>query len=208
MRSSDWDGNGKTAGEMPTEEDDDQLKGLGPGDALEIWTEGSRIVQTAYNCHEMVNGRIYSWQWFFLDDGNLLEVSPDGYFRYTEHRILKQGSDLYEELVAQDGALVRFEQRVRDNEAGRRPVLVSIDGRQYRIASTGTVSAERRGQESQLLPWNSFSVEPSENVYFGLVNVDDEEQVGLGLWTDHVCLSFGKEFDPTDVTEVYRNRSK
>jgi hypothetical protein len=207
MRSSSWDTNGKGS-EPPTEEDDDNLKALGPGDALEIWAEGSRVVRTAYNCHEMVSGRIYSWQWLFLDDGNLIEVSPDGYFRYTVHRILKQGTDLYEELVAQDGALVRFEQRVRDNEAGRRPVLVSIDSHQYRITSTGTVSAERRGAENSLLPWNGFSAEPNENVYFGMVDVDDEEQVILGLWTDHVCLSFGKEFDPTDVTEVYRNVGK
>src|SRR5436305_918963 len=106
MRSSDWDSNGKGAGDLPAEEDDAHLKALGPGDALEIWSEGSRLVQTVYNCHEMVNGRIYSWQWLFLDDGNLIEVSPDGYFRYTEHRILRQGTDLYEELVAQDGALV------------------------------------------------------------------------------------------------------
>jgi len=206
MRSSDWTGNGKGAGDAPTPEDDAHLKALGPGDALEIWSEGSRIVQTAFDCNEMVSGRIYAWQWLFLDDGTLIEVSPDGYFRYTEHRLQKQGTGLYEELVAQDGALVRFEQRVRDNEVGHRPVQVTIDDRQYRITSTGTVSAHQRGQAPELLPWNAFSAESKENVYFGMVNVDDEEQVILGLWTDHVCLSFGKEFDPTDVTEIYRNR--
>jgi hypothetical protein len=42
-----------------------------------------------------------------------------------------------------------------------------------------------------------------------LVDIIDEERVGLGLWTAHVCLSFGEEFDPSDITAVFpRERPK
>ncbi|HLH74972.1 MAG TPA: hypothetical protein VKX96_16925, partial [Chloroflexota bacterium] len=135
--------------------------------------------------------------------GSLIETSPDGYFWYQKHQLCKQGSDLYEELVAQDGALVRFEERVRAGVSGRRPVRVTIDGAEYQITSTGTVSVQRLGDEAELIPWASFSKKAEDNVYFGLVNATDESKVGLGLWTVHLSLSFGRELTSTDVTEVY-----
>ncbi len=180
-----------------------RLEALRPGDVLDIWGEGHRIVATVLDCTETVAGRGYAWRWIFLDDGTLLEVSPDGTFRYREHQIVKQGSGLYEELTAQDGALVRFERHVREGTSARRPVEIALGERTYRIASTGTVAAVRMGEEPTLLPWRSFGAAEDQNVYFGLVDVEDEDRVGLGLWTAHVCLSFGAPFDPTDVTEVF-----
>ena len=185
------------------DETDVQLDALRPGDVLDIWGEGHRVVATVLHCSETVAERSYSWRWIFLDDGTLIEVSPDGTFRYTEHRVIKQGSGLYEELVAQDGMLVRFEQHVRDGTSGRRPVEITFEDHTYRIASTGTVKADRVGHEPTLLPWSSFSDAEDQNVYFGLVDVEDEDHVGLGLWTAHVCLSFGAPFDPSDVTTIF-----
>jgi hypothetical protein len=180
-----------------------QLERLAPGDALDLWEEGHRVVTTVFAASETVAGRSYYWTWLFLDDGSLVEVSPDGTFRYREHQVIKQGSGLYEELVAQDGALVRFESRVRDGTSGRRPVEVTFEDRVYRIASTGMVVVQRRGATPALLPWQSFSDAEDQNVYFGLVDVADEDRVGLGLWTAHVCLSFGEPFDPSDITAIF-----
>jgi hypothetical protein len=139
----------------------------------------------------------------FLDDGSLVEVSPDGFYRYRDHDILRQGTDQYEEIVAQDGALVRFEERVRSGTSGRRPVHVTLGDRTFRITSTGTVAVERLGAEPDIVPWASFSPVEDENVYFGLAEVDVEDSFGLGLWTAHVSVCLGREFDPTEVT-IYR----
>lgn len=181
-----------------------QLGALVPGDAIELWEGGSLVVRTTFLCEETVDARTYHWRWMFLDDDSLLEVSPDGYFRYREHRLVKQGTALYEELVAPDGALVRFEERVRSDESGRRPVHVTLEGQEYRLTGTGVVRVQRLGPAPTLVPWQSFDPNPDENVYFGLVQTADESQVALGLWTVHLGLSFGRELEETDLTGVYR----
>ena len=188
--------------------DEERLDNLLPGDALEIWADGTFSVSTVFKCYESLDTGAIEWRWMFLDDGSMIEVSPDGFFRYREHRILNQGTVTYEELVAQDGALVRFEERVREGTSGRRPVHVTIDDKQYRITCTGTVRADRLGAVPEPLPWQHFNTDSNENVYFGMVDIEDEDNVILGLWTAHVCLSFGKAFERSDVTSVYRNRGK
>jgi len=200
--------NGKPHDDDEEEVQEDRLDDLLPGDVLDIWMEESLVIQTVLRCWETMDDGTVQWRWMFLDDGSLVEVSPDGYFRYTEHRVLKQGTSLYEEIVAQDGALVRFEERVREGTSGRRPVHLTIDDKRYRVTSTGTVAAETLGEEPEPLPWRSFNRTASENVYFGLVDTEDESNVGLGLWTSHVCLSFGREFDRTDITAIYRKRDR
>ncbi len=181
----------------------ERLRRARPGDAVEIWMENTFIVRTVLLCSEVIDGALTEWRWMFLDDGSLVEASPDGFYRYTRHELVRQGSLLYEELAAQDGALVRFEQRVREGVAARRPVHVTLGGREYRIASTGTLRAERLGEEPELLPWKSFSDDPGKNVYFGLVTGEEEEAVALGLWTQHICISFGAPLDPARVSAVY-----
>ncbi len=74
----------------------------------------------------------------------------------------------------------------------------------YRITSTGTVLPLRDGADPDLMPWKSFSPDQKNNVYFGVQSSDDEEAVGLGLWTAHVCLSVGKALEPADITAIYR----
>jgi hypothetical protein len=179
------------------------LLSLNPGDALDVWVEGHRVVTTVFHCREEFEGRVYTWRWIFLDDESIIELSPDGCFRYREHQIARQGDGFYESLVAQDGILVRFESHVRAGEAAQRPVHVTIGDREFRVSSTGSVAVERRGDAPPLLPWQSFSTAPDQNVYFGLVDVDDEDRVGLGLWTTNVCISLGAVFDPSDIVEVF-----
>jgi hypothetical protein len=183
-----------------------QLGALVPGDAVEFFGGGEHVVRTTFLCEETVDDQAYHWRWMFLDDGSLIEVSPDGYYWYQQHQIVKQGTSLYEELVAQDGALVRFEERVRAGESGRRPVHVTLEGKEYRLTGTGTTRVQRLGAEPALLPWRSFDPKADENVYFGLVQTADESQVVLGLWTAHVCLSSGHELGETDVVGVYRRK--
>jgi hypothetical protein len=186
----------------------EQLRTVAPGDVVDVWMEETYLVKTVYLCEEEVGGQTYEWRWIFLDDGSLIEVSPDGYFRYREHRLLKQGTSEYESIVAQDGALVRFEERVRAGDSGRRPVHVSLDGsegsKEYTIASTGTVKVRRLGDEPALGPWQALNDDPGQNVYFGMIETADESNVALGLWTAHVSLSFGKALDDTNITAVYR----
>ncbi len=186
----------------------EQLGSLAPGDVVEIWDGGSPLVKTVIDCEETVDGKSYTWRWTFLDDGSLIEASPDGFYWYRTHAIVKQGTDLYEELVAQDGALVRFEERVREGSSGRRPVEATIDGKPYRLTGTGTVRVHQTGPDPDPLPWRSFDRNPDSNVYFGMVDVADESNVKLGLWTVHVCLSSGRELGETDVTAVYRRGTK
>ena len=185
----------------------EQYFSLRQGDVLEFWSEGSFVVRTVFLCREMAGNRTFEWRWMLLDDESLVEVSPDGFYRYRDHRVLRQGTSQYEEIVAQDGALVRFEERVRDSTSGRRPVHLTLEERTFRITSTGTVAVERLGDEPDIVPWASFSPVQEDNVYFGLAEVDVEDSFGLGLWTAHVSVCFGREFDPSEVT-IYRAERK
>ncbi|MBI2886876.1 MAG: hypothetical protein HYY02_06675 [Chloroflexi bacterium] len=182
----------------------EELWAVQPGDSVEIWLETAYIVRTVLQCREALEGRVSEWRWLFLDDGSLLEASPDGYYRYREHQVVRQGSELYEELVAQDGLLVRFEERVRRSTVGRRPVHCTIDGREYRVANTGTFTARVLGDAPEPLPWKTLSGDQEQNTYFGMVSTKDEAQVMLGLWTTHICLSAGSVLEPAQISRVYR----
>jgi hypothetical protein len=181
-----------------------QLGAVMPGDVVDVWMEQTYLVKTVYLCSEEVGGRKWEWRWIFLDDGSLIEVSPDGYYRYSEHLILKQGSSDYEAIVAQDGALVRFEQHVREGDSGRRPVHLTVEGKSYRITSTGTVEARRLGDAPSLAPWEALGPEADQNVYFGMIDSADETKFALGLWTAHVCVSLGRALEETNISAVYR----
>jgi hypothetical protein len=195
--------NGNRRPEPPSAGYLEQIARAEPGDAIEVWMENTYLVNTVFVCSERIDDMVTEWHWLFLDDGSLVEVSPDGCFRYRQHEIVRQGSPLYEELVAQDGALVRFEERVREGSSARRPVHVTIEGTEYRIASTGQAHMARQGEPPDLLPWQSTSSDPTRNTYFGLVGVQDEEQVGLGLWTSHICLSLGRPLLEEQVSNVF-----
>lgn len=177
----------------------ERLAGLLPGDAVRIGEAAPVEVVSVFVCKELLGGVLTQWRWVFLADGSLLELAPRGTYLYDRHEVLEPGTPRYEELAAQDGALVRFERLVRRGEAGRRQVRVTIHGREYRVAYTGTVTALRLGTEPAPAPWRAFRDDPDANVYFGLVATDDEREVVAGLWTEGVCLSFGRRLEEGDV---------
>ncbi|MBI3970463.1 MAG: hypothetical protein HY332_04160 [Chloroflexi bacterium] len=195
------------SGRDPVSIEENSVGTLQPGDAISFWGEGNRLVTCVYDCAEGVGERRCHWRWLFLDDGSLVEYSADGQWRYTEHQIVPQGSALYSDIVGSGGVLEQFEARVRNDTVAGDPVFVELRGQRYRVTSTGTVDATRRGDAPRLSPWNQFLPDPEENVYFSLVAADDENQGVLGLWTGHVCLSFGRPIAETDVDGIYR-RSK
>jgi hypothetical protein len=166
---------------------------LQPGDAIRLGAEPARIVRTVFFCREVVRDQVTDWRWVFLDDGSLLELAPKGPAWYRRHVVLAEGAALYDTLVGADGALARFERRVRDGTWASRPVEVAIDGRGYRLRFTGTLSARRLGAEPELSPWRLLRADSDENVYFGLSALaPDGDELVLGLWTTGVCLSFGR----------------
>jgi hypothetical protein len=186
--------------------EDRNLADLEPGDAIDFWGEGHRIVTCVYECSERIGVREYAWRWTFLDDGSLIESSLDGQWRYTEHQIVPQGSPLYAQIVGTGGVLETFEARVRNDSIAENPVITPLRERSYRVTSTGTVAPKRRGEPPKLMPWTQFVRNPEENVYFSFVAEESEEDGVLGLWTSHVCLSFGKPIAESDIDGVYRKR--
>ena len=197
--------NGKSEpGDVGSKSPLEQLTDLKPGDIIDLWEVGSLVVKTRLDCEETVGDRTYSWTWWFLDDKSILEVSADGHFRYVRHEIEHQGSALYQTLVAQDGILVRFEERVRDESVDRRPVHLTVGEREFRVTNTGTFRVvNRQGDSPPLLPWHGIGNRADDNVYFSLVESADEDSVVLGIWTDHVCLSYGAPLDETTLTAIY-----
>ena len=178
-----------------------QLYAVLPGDRIRLTggPGGPRTIEVVLLCSETIDGQTTDWRWLFLDDGSLLESAPKGCFLYRRHELLDRGTRRYQELVAQDGALVRFERRVRDGTWAQRPVHLTVGERRYRVAYTGTVVAQRLGPEPRLGPWRALGPDPAKNVFFGLTAVEDQHDVILGLWTEGVCLSFGRPLGPAEV---------
>jgi hypothetical protein len=149
------------------------------------------------HCSEELAGQTTRWRWLFLDDGGLLELAPRGARAYGHHRILERSHPLYQQVVAQDGVLVRFEARVRTGSAAVEPTYLTIDGREYTVQATGTARLERvEGTPPSLAAWSSLAADPAQNVWCHLGEVDGPG-AALGLWTHALCLSFGQAVEWT-----------
>lgn len=159
-----------------------------------------RTVATVLRGWEEVGGRRTEWVWAFLDDGGLLEVAPRGWRLYTSHRVLLPGAEGYLQLAAPDGALARFERRVRAGRDEAEPTVVTLGGREYRVVATGNANVARDGPPPALGAWSGLGDDAGENVYFVLADVETGEEV-LGLWTRAVCLSFGRALRSEEVPE-------
>ena len=146
-------------------------------------------IETELRCSETVSGRVVEWRWSFLEDGSLLEEAPRGTTRYRAHRVFERGHSVYQQLVAQDGALNRFEARVRKGMVEEEPTYVTLEGREYLVKATGTAKVERIGPAPALAGWSTLDDDPQENVYFVLERAEDKAAV-LGVWTRALCLSF------------------
>ena len=196
-----------------------------PGDVVVLEPDDRADVATVFRCHETVGGETVAWIWLALDDGRLLELAPRGCALYGPATTLSRGSARYQDLVAQDGALVRFEERVRAGTWAARPVRLTLEGRRWRVTSTGTVTARRLGDPPPSC-WGQLGIPPGPpspgagslplggvpapsglllaggspdepTVYFTLAGTDDSEAWGLGLWATDVCLAFGQRLGAT-----------
>jgi hypothetical protein len=165
-----------------------------PGDTFGLLDGEPAIVETVYLCAEPSGGDLTRWTWVVLADGRLIEVAPRGCAIYAAPRLLKRGTGPFLELAAQDGALVRFEERVRAGSWEARPVRLTLEGRLWRVTSTGTVTAQRLGA-TPTSAWGQLRARVSgeePDVYFTFVGQGDADSLGLGLWATDVCLAFGR----------------
>jgi hypothetical protein len=174
-----------------------------PGDSISLPGAELGLVETVYLCSEPNGpaGDLTRWIWIVFADGRLLEIAPRGCALYGQTQILARGSGAFLELVAQDGALIRFEERVRAGTWQARPVRLTLDGRRWRVTSTGTVTASRLGMVSGS-GWGQLKVGDSSepDVYFTLAGLADPAALGLGLWAQDICLAFGRRLGDTPST--------
>jgi hypothetical protein len=189
------------------------IESLLPGDVVSLWEEGDLVVESVLECSESVNNRDTGWRWNVLDEGRMLETAPDGNVVYSRTRVLRQDSAEFETLTSDPevgGVLKSFETRVQQGTAARNPSLFEVDGKVYRVVSTGTFAAKLSLHSS--LPrtevWRDVDMNrPVENVYFELtpteLNEDDPERIVLGIWTTHIALLFGRDLLDGVVQSIY-----
>jgi len=175
-----------------------ELSALLPGDRI-VFADGSdRAVSGVYACTETIAATTTEWCWLFLDDGSLLESAPRGLFRYPRQVEYAPGTSLFEELLAQDGALVRFEARVRAGTLEQRPIHLTLEGQRVQLHATGNVTARLFGTAPALPAWQRLANDSSQNVYF-LLRAVEGDAVVLGLWTDSLGLAYGVRIVADDL---------
>src|ERR1700682_1756059 len=183
------------------------VESLLPGDVVSFWDGGDNVVQAALDCTEELNRRETAWRWNLLDEGKVLEITPEGTVLYERTVIVHQDSAEFETLTCdaeQGGALKAFEARVRQGTAARNPTLFEFGGHVYRVVSTGIFGAQRVGQVGfpNVDVWRDINPSnPGDNVYFELEPTQDvpTAQSGsevLGIWTSHIALLFGRPRGP------------
>jgi hypothetical protein len=186
-----------------------------PGDVVSLWDGGDHVVEGVLDCHEELNGRETSWRWNLLDEGRMLEATPEGNTLYERTAILHQDSAEFETLTSdpdQGGVLKAFEARVRQGNAARNPTLFEYEGRVFRIVSTGIFAAQPVGYAGypNATVWRDINPSnPGENVYFEL-EPTVESPLGdvsptevLGIWTSHIALLFGRPMKGADIQSIY-----
>jgi hypothetical protein len=183
-----------------------------PGDVVSFWDAGDNVVQAVLECREELNRRETIWRWNILDEGRVLEVTPEGNTLYDRTAVLHQASAEFETLTAnpeQGGVLKAFEARVREGTAARNPTLFEFDGNVYRIVSTGIFDARPLDQMQypNLEVWRDINPSnPGDNVYFELEPTQDDASNAsdvLGIWTSHIALLFGRPLKAGDVQTIY-----
>jgi hypothetical protein len=190
------------------------LESLLPGDVVSFWDGGDGVVQAVLECREELNRRETVWRWNILDEGRVLEVTPEGTTLYERTAVLHQTSAEFEVLTAdpeQGGVLKAFEARVREGTAARNPTLFQYASSVYRVVSTGIFEARPVAQRGypNLEVWRDINPDnPGDNVYFELEPTEDvaEGATGsdvLGIWTTHIALLFGRPLKAGDIQTIY-----
>jgi hypothetical protein len=185
-----------------------------PGDVVSFWDGGDSVVQAVLECREELNGRETTWRWNILDEGRVLEFTPEGTTLYERTDILHQSSAEFETLTAdpiQGGVLKAFEARVREGTAARNPTLFEYGDGVFRIVSTGIFDARAIGGTAypNLDVWRDINPHnPGDNVYFELEPTEDLPEGAsnsevLGIWTTHIALLFGRPLKAGDIQTIY-----
>src|SRR5579872_7250338 len=183
------------------------VENLLPGDVVSFWDGGDSVVQAVLECREELNGRETSWRWNLLDEGHVLEITPEANTVYERTAVVHQNSAEFETLTAdpeQGGVLKAFEARVRQGTAARNPSLFEFEGKVYRVVSTGIFDGRPVGvtEYPNLDVWRDINPSnPGDNVYFELEPTQDDgtDSEVLGIWTSHIALLFGRPLKPGDI---------
>jgi hypothetical protein len=187
------------------------LENLLPGDVVSFWDGGDSVVIAVLECREELNRRQTMWRWNLLDEGKVLEVTPEGNTLYERTVVVHQSSAEFETLTAdpeQGGVLKAFEARVREGTAARNPTLFEFEDKPFRVVSTGIFDARPVGQAAypNADVWRDINPSnPGDNVYFELEPTQDDEAVSevLGIWTSHIALLFGRPLKAGDIQSIY-----
>jgi hypothetical protein len=202
-------------GDKPTPEPrQPTLESLLPGDVVSFWDGGDNVVQAVVECREELNRRETVWRWNILDDGKLLENTPEGNVLYERTIVLHQDSADFETLTTdpeQGGVLKAFEARVRQGTAARQPALFEFEQRVYRVVATGIFDARPIGATSypNVAVWRDINPnDAGDNVYFELeptteLPPGESGSEVLGIWTTHIALLFGRPLQPADIQSIY-----
>jgi hypothetical protein len=185
-----------------------------PGDVVSLWDGGDHVIEAVLECREELNGRETLWRWNLMDEGRVLDATPEGNTLYERTVILHQDSAEFETLTSdpeQGGVLKAFEARVRQGIAARNPTLFEYGGRVYRVVSTGVFDARPLGQATypNAAVWRDINpTNAGENVYFELEPTettagDDSDSEVLGIWTSHIALLFGRPLKPAEIQSIY-----
>src|SRR5918912_3350827 len=87
-------------GRQPPQLRQPSIESLLPGDVVSFWDAGDSVVQAVLECREELNRRETVWRWNVLDEGRLLEVTPEGNVLYDRTVVLHQDSAEFETLTA------------------------------------------------------------------------------------------------------------
>jgi hypothetical protein len=196
---------------LPAQARQPTIENLLPRDVVSFWDGGDSIVQAVLECREELNGRETVWRWNLLDEGHVLEVTPEGNTLYARTVVVHQSSAEFETLTAdpeQGGVLKAFEARVRQGTAARNPTLFEFEGKVYRVVSTGIFEGRAIGQSAypNLDVWRDINpTNPGDNVYFELEPTEDDasDSEVLGIWTSHIALLFGRPLKAGDIQTIY-----
>jgi len=129
-----------------------------------------------------------------------LEVETGSQILYEVPVLARQGSEMFEQLVADDGVLKTFEARVREHGAAH-GVTFQLQDRVYSVQSTGTFVAKPVGGAPSQEVWRDLSPTAGENVYFKLSA--SEGELLLGIWTTHIALYQGRPLGEAEVLGLY-----
>jgi hypothetical protein len=187
-----------------------------PADVVSFWDGGDNVVQAVLECREELNRRQTMWRWNLLDEGRVLEITPEGNTLYERTVVVHQSSAEFETLTAdpeQGGVLKAFEARVRQGTAARNPTLFEFENNVYRVVSTGIFDARAIGQSAypDVPVWRDINpTNPGDNVYFEMEPTQDASSADptavtevLGIWTSHIALLFGRPLKAGDIQSIY-----